>query len=256
MIIYNMTKLIVLGSSAIFPFPRTQTNLFENYLDIAHYQKDFSLHKDPLCNAAKKGGKDRRTRSCLAIQHNGRLILFDAGPDIKYQLKRARLPKPDAICITHNHPDANYGTKYLGSVPIWSEVAHTIKAGRSFNLFGLKIIPFRVRHARNTPTVGFLVHLPNKKIIYATDMASLNGLKKYFQQADLIFCDGSILKRSFGGHLAIVSQLKTYKQWGLKRVFFTHIGHATLPHKELRNFIKGRYKNTDVAYDGMTIKLQ
>lgn len=250
-----MTKLIILGSSAIFPLPRAQTKLFEDYLDIANYQKNLPLHNDRLCNAAKKGGKDRRTRACLAIQHNGKLILLDAGPDIRYQLKRAHLPQPDAICITHAHPDANYGLKYLDGAPVYSETAHTMKAGKFFNLFGLKILPFRVRHAHNTPTVGFLVRLPLKTIIYATDMASLNGLKKYFQPADLVFCDGSILQRSFGGHLAMVSQLKTYKKWGLKRVFFTHIGHATLPHKELRQFVKNKYKNTDVAYDGMIVKL-
>jgi len=249
-----MTKLIILGSSAIFPLPRTQTNKFEDYLDIANYQKNFPLHNDPLCNAAKKGGKNKRARACLAIWHNGKLILFDAGPDIKHQLERERLPQPNAICITHAHPDANYGLKYLDGVPMYGETAHTIKAGKPFTIFGVKILPFRVRHAHNTPTVGFLVNLPNKTILYATDMASLNGLKKYFQQADIIFCDGSILKRSFGGHLAIISQLKTYKKWGLKRVFFTHIGHATLPHKELRQFVKSKYKNTDVAYDGMRIK--
>lgn len=250
-----MTKLIILGSSAIFPFPRTKTNLFEDYLDIEHYQKTFPLHDDSLCRTAKKGGKDRRTRACMAVLHSGKLVLFDAGPDIKYQLKRARLPKPDAICVTHAHPDASYGLKYLDGIPVYSELARTIKAGKTFRLFGLEITTFRVRHARNTPTVGFLVRLPcGKKIIYATDMASLNGLKKYFQQADFIFCDGSVLNRSFGGHLSIISQLKTYKRWRLKRVFFTHIGHATLPYEDLRGFVQNKYKNTDVAYDGMTIK--
>lgn len=250
-----MTKLIILGSSAIFPFPRTQTNRFEDYLDIENYQKNLPLHNDSLCNAAKKGGKDRRARACLAIEHNGKLILLDAGPDINYQLQRARLPQPNAICLTHAHPDANYGLKFFPHTQIYSETGGTTKAGKLLNLFGVKILPFRVRHARNTPTVGFLVHLPKKKIIYATDMVSLNGLKKYFQQADMVFCDGSILQRSWGGHLAMVSQLKTYKKWGLKRIFFTHIGHATLPHQELRLFVKNKYKNADVAYDGMIVKL-
>ncbi|MBI2038097.1 MAG: MBL fold metallo-hydrolase [Candidatus Magasanikbacteria bacterium] len=250
-----MTKLTVLGSSSIFPFPRTQSNLFEDYLDIEHYQKNFPLHDDSLCNEAKKGEKNRRTRSCLAIQHNGYLILLDSGPDILYQLRRAKLPKPDAIFITHNHPDANYGVKYLANALLYSESAKTMRAGHPVNLFGIKILPFRVHHARNTPTVGFLVRFPNgKKIIYATDMSSLGGLKKYFQQANMALVDGSILKRSFGGHLAIISQLKTYKKWRIKSVLFTHIGHSTLPYKELRVFVKNKYKNTDVAYDGMTIK--
>ena len=91
--------------------------------------------------------------------------------------------------------------------------------------------------------------------MYATDVATLAGLKKYFGTADIVFADGSILKRSFGGHRSIISQLATYKRWQLKRVLFTHIGHATLPHKELRPFVKDRYSQADVAYDGMVIKL-
>ncbi len=253
---HHMSEFIILGSSALFPLPRTESNRFEDYADIANYQKHFPLHDDPLCEAAKVGGKDRRTRACLALSHNGKRILFDAGPDILFQLKRAGLGKPDAFCITHAHPDANFGLRNFSGVPVFSESLGTMRADQPFELFGLSIFPFRVQHAENTPTVGFRIQLPgNKNIIYASDFHSLRGLKDQFQKADLALVDGSILRRSLNGHLSIVSQLKAYKRWQVRRVLFTHIGHATLPHEQLRQFVRGRLPDADVAYDGLKIKM-
>lgn len=250
-----MTKFIILGSSALFPLPRTKSNRFDNYADAANYQKEFPLHDDPLCEAAKAGGKDRRTRACLAVQHLGKFILFDSGPDILFQLNRAGLPKPDAICITHAHVDANSGLKNFSGVQVYSEISGTIRADQSFDIFGLTVFPFRVKHAQNTPTVGYRIQLPNNRsIIYATDFFSLRGLKSQFQMADAAFVDGSILHRSLNGHLSIVSQLKTYKRWGVHRVFFTHIGHATLPHEQLQKFVQKKYQEAGVAFDGMSFE--
>ena len=253
-----MVKIIVLGSSAEFPLPRTKTNKFEDYLDITGYRCKFKLHDDPLCSSAKKGGKDRRTRSCLVLIMGKKTILFDAGPDIKYQLRKYRL-KPDAVFISHEHPDASYGLKYLKSPKIFSEKLGNVRPGVSVNIFGVKILPFRVKHSKIAPYAGYKVLLNAKRhtlnaFVYITDMASTAGIQKYIRSRDVLFADGSILKRNLGGHLSIANQLKIYKKWRLKKVIFTHIGHDTPPHKDLVKYVKGRYKNADVAYDGMVIK--
>lgn len=254
-----MARVIVLGSSAEFPFPRTKTNKFEDYLDIAGYQREFELHDDPLCNSAKRGGKDRRTRSCLALVIGRKTILFDAGPDIKYQLKKYRL-KPDIVFISHEHPDVNYGLEYLKGPEIFSEKSGNVKPDVPISIFGVEILPFRVRHSKIAPYLGYRVQLKTrncklKTFAYITDMASTAGIKKYVQGCDILFADGSILKRNLGGHLSITNQLKIYKKWRLKKVIFTHIGHNTLPHEDLVKYVKGRYKSADVAYDGMIIKI-
>jgi len=250
-----MAKIIVLGSSAEFPLPRTRTNRFKDYLDIVGYQRKFKLHDDRLCNSAKKGGKDRRTRSCLAlVMTGGKTILFDAGPDIKYQLKKYRL-KPDAVFISHSHPDADYGLRYLKGVRVFSEKVGNIKHDKPIKVFGVKILPFRVVHSKIAPYTGYRVWIGGRGFVYLTDMASTTGISKYVKGCDILFADGSILKRNLGGHLSMTNQLKIYKRWRLKRVVFTHIGHDTLPYGDLVKYIKGRYKNADVAYDGMVIEL-
>lgn len=247
-------KLIILGSSAEFPFPRTASNKFEDYLNIGSYRKKFELHDDKLCQSAKKGGKDRRIRSAMALVINKRVVLFDAGPDIKFQLKRYRL-KPNIVFISHNHPDADYGLKYLPkTVEVFSEKNGNVAPGKEINIFGLRIFPFRVIHSEIAPYLGYRITVGSKKVVYITDLASLKSVGEYAKGCDILFADGSILKRNLGGHLSIVNQLRVYKKWGLKKVIFTHIGHATLKHEDLVKFIKGWYKNADVAYDGMIIR--
>lgn len=224
------------------------------------------MHTDSICESAKKGGKDRRTRACLALLVNKKVILIDAGPDIKYQLKKHNL-KPDAVFITHNHLDASYGLRYLSkSVEVFSEKIGNIKHGKVIDLFGINILPFRVIHSKIAPFTGYKIFIKNpssraelttgrsKKIAYISDLASLQGVRNYLKDSDILFSDGSILEKKLTMHLSIVNQLKIYKIWRLKRVIFTHIGHATLKHADLVKFVKEEYKNTDVAFDGMTIK--
>lgn len=259
-----MARIIILGSSAEFPLPRTKTNNFKDYLDIASYQRKFKLHDDPLCNNAKTNGranKNRRIRSSVALTISGKVLLFDAGPDIKYQLKKYRL-KPDATFITHSHPDADYGLRYLDlkKVKVFSEKVGNIKHGEIINVFGVKILPFRVRHSKVAPYTGYKIQLPTanyklQTIVYITDMSSVAGIKEYVKDADIMFADGSILKRNLFGHLSITNQLKIYKKWGLKRVIFTHIGHNTLPYENLVKYVRGRYRHAEVAYDGMVIRV-
>ncbi|MCL4406233.1 MAG: MBL fold metallo-hydrolase [Patescibacteria group bacterium] len=247
-------KIIVLGSSAEFPLPRTESNKFDDYLDIEHYEKRFSLHKDRLCERAKSGGKNKRSRSSLLVVLNGRHIIFDAGPDILHQLRRERVRKIDAVFITHNHPDADYGLRYLKSVKIFVEKIGNIGPGKKSDLFGAEITAFRVIHSENAPFLGYRVVFPGGfKMVYVSDLASLKGLKKYLVDCDLLFADGSIQKRSLRGHLSIDRQLAFYKRWRLRKIIFTHIGHQTLPHEDLKMHVKSIYAHSDIAYDGMRI---
>jgi len=249
-----MAKIVVLGSSAVFPLPRTKTNNFKDYLDIIGYQRNFELHDDLLCNSAKKDGKDKRTRACIALIQNGKTILFDAGPDIKVQLKKYRL-KPDVVFITHEHPDANYGLRYLKNVKIFSEKQGNIKLSEPVDIFGVTVLPFRVEHSKIAPATGYKVTSDNKGFVYITDMSSVAGVGRYFKDSDILFADGSILERNLPGHLSMANQLKIYKKWRLKRVIFTHIGHDTLPYNNLVKYLKGRYQYAEVAYDGMVIRI-
>lgn len=248
-----MNKIIVLGSSAATPFPRTRSDRFEDYKNFDYIGK-FDLHNDPICASAKKGGKDRRTRACLALIWEERTILFNAGPDIVFQLKKFNL-KPDAVFINHAHSDAAAGLKYLDpEVKVFSEDG-ALRPGKMVNVLGVGVMPFRVQHSEKVKTIGFRVKMRGFEFAYMSDISSLAGARQHISDCDLVFSDGSMLAKSGAGHLAIDKQLAIFKRWQVKKIIFTHIGHATLPHDDLVKYVKDRYFNADVAYDGMIINL-
>ncbi len=249
-----MAKIVVLGSSAATPFPRTKTNRFSDYRDIETYRRKYRLHDDLVCRLAAKGGKQRRTRACIAVVVRGRTILIDAGPDILFQLRRARL-KPDAVVITHQHADASFGLRYLKDTPVYSEARGNIKPSKQQKILGLTVLPFRVIHAAKCRCVGYKFWLGHKSFAYVVDIASTRGIKKYVSGCDLFFIDGSSLKTNLRTHLSITDQLKIYKRWNLKKIIITHIGHQTLPQQKLIKFVRSLYPNSTVAYDGQTIRL-
>lgn len=249
-----MVKLIALGTSSTFPFPRTVTNSMSNYSDIGTYEKKYPLHDDIICSLARRGGKERRTRSCLAIVTDFGTILLDAGPDILYQLKKFDIT-PDAVFITHDHSDAAGGLNFLKGPKIYQESRGTIGPGKPIEIFGIKVTPFRVNHAFNVKTCGFKVDYGTKSFAYMSDVANLDGVEKWIRDCDFIFADGSNLDQNLPTHLSIITQLETYKEWGIKKVIFTHIGHKTLPHEELQNYCRSIYSPVEVAFDGLRLKL-
>jgi len=84
--------------------------------------------------------RNRRTRPAALIQSQNSNLLIDAGPDIKEQINRSKIPNVDAVIITHPHADHILGLEELRT--------------------------FRIRHKRQIP-------------IYA-DAYTMNDVQKRF----------------------------------------------------------------------------
>jgi phosphoribosyl 1,2-cyclic phosphate phosphodiesterase len=48
---------------------------------------------------------DKRLRSSIMIEAEGKVIVIDSGPDFRYQMLRAKVMHLDAIVFTHEHKD-------------------------------------------------------------------------------------------------------------------------------------------------------
>lgn len=71
-------------------------------------------HKCPCvtCSTMRSKGQTR-TRTCLWLQTSTAGILMDPGPDLRAQLMREDLPRPDAVVISHEHGDHFLGLDEL-----------------------------------------------------------------------------------------------------------------------------------------------
>ncbi len=140
-----------------------------------------------------------RTSAVLRFTDEGgqrRVILLDAGPDLRQQALRASLDRLDAILFTHNHVDHTFGLDEVrrfnvtmnAPVDVYAEdhtlehlrrvykhifdkrsnvqdsfiatlIAHRLEPETPLDLFGLRVTPLRLLHGR-LPVLGFRIDAP------------------------------------------------------------------------------------------------
>jgi len=93
--------------------------------------------------------------------------------------------------------------------------------------------------------------------VYIPDSASLELALKYLQESKRAILDGSVLGRSFGGHMAIneiITAVKPFKS--LRKIYFTHNGHTKKTHKEMVKLVQTiGDERFSLVYDGLELKV-
>ena len=234
----------------------------------------------------KRPGKSLRTNSSIIIKHLGKRILVDCSKDFEKQIKDSNVENVNALLQTHAHKDAIGGLLQLkkfikdkngqdAKVPlyaereVWDKVGkqskefldfHEIKPYESFELFGIKITPIRVKHSiqKGFPTLAFKFEQADDSFVYAEDVDSWDeDALKYFKNNDLLIWDGSFWDRvMIPGHRAILKDIPLLENWNNKKVYFTQLGIKVPNHEEAEKLVKEKAKEinakTDfnIAYDG------
>jgi len=191
--------------------------------------------------------KDKRLRSSLLINKK---VLIDVGPDILKQLRKNQIENIELALITHDHLDHSGGLNDLKKVNPKINVIR-LQPGQHFAHEEIEYYAFKVKHSPVITTVGVEIG----PAIYIPDVADLDWAQKYLQESKLAILDGSVLNRSFSGHMAlnqIIIATKNMKN--LRKVYFSHNGHTRLSHKEMTKIVKtlGNEKFF-IAYDGLEI---
>jgi len=125
----------------------------------------------------------------------------------------------------------------------------------------LEFSPLLVFHSKNFPTFAFKIVSSVKcqmsSVVYMPDYKNIPQKSiKEMKHADILILGGAILHRRIPWHRPIDEGIKTAKELEAKRVYFTHIGHQTLPHKELVKYVQRLgNKNFNVLYDSQLIRI-
>lgn len=222
------TKIKFLGTSSGYSLPRENCDCAQ-------------------CKSTNK--KDKRLRSALLINDK---ILVDAGADILKQLSRNKIENLEAVLITHDHQDHISGLKDLLKIKRNLRIIR-LQPGQHFKLLDVDFYSFVVKHSAVIKTVGVEID----SLIYIPDLLDLDWAMKYLNESKIAVLDGSVLNRSFGGHLniyEIINQTKNIKN--LKNIYFTHNGHTKKTHQEMQKIVQEvgdkRYK---IAYDGLELEI-
>lgn len=219
--------------------------------------------------------------SSLMIEYKGKFIMIDCGED---WLHKAQKLNPNAIILTHAHPDHAWGLKEGAPCPVyatqesWNEIKdypiddkHIVKARKPFKICNVSFEAFPVLHSIRCPAVGYRITAGKKVIFYVPDVLSIADRKQALSNIQLYIGDGSSIKRSLVriiggtlikvGHAAISTQLGWCQKEGVTNAIFSHCGSEIVEGDErtLRSTVneiaRKRGVKAQIAFDGMEIQV-
>ena len=231
-----------------------------------------------------RGEIEKRTRrhhmhTSLMVSYRGADVMIDCGLDWRGKFERLR---PDAIVLTHAHPDHAWGLRDGASCPVhapqktWQtltrcrvENRHLINERSPTKICGITFEAFPLEHSILAPAVGYRVSAGPASIFYVPDLVFIHERAEALKNVQIYIGDGATVTRSFIrrrgkaliGHTPVRTQLSWCEKEGVPEAIITHCGSEIVTGDEgqisakLRAMAADRGVEMGIAYDGMKLKL-
>lgn len=232
----------------------------------------------PVCTS--EDWKDKRLRSSIMVEHEGKHVVVDTGPDFRYQMLREKVKTLDAVIFTHEHKDHIAGLddvrafnyrqgramdiyahprvqealkrdfhyafaekKHYG-IPLLD--LHDIDKDHPFTAAGIEVQPIEVLHYK-LPVLGFrfgdFSYITDGKTISSSEKAKLRGSK--------VLVLNALQKTSHISHFTLDEAIDLAREIGAEQTYLTHIGHVLGKHADVSTELP---EGIMLAYDGLKIK--
>lgn len=227
--------------------------------------------------------RNRRRRSSLHVEAGGAHIVIDTSLDFRDQALTFRIPRVDAVLITHSHADhifglddiRRYNTLQKAPIPVYASpdtiadlrrIFAYIRADNPepgvfrpmlnfsevespFEVGPFRIEPLRVIHGRST-TYGYRLEEAGRTLAYVPDCKEMpEDVVRRLAGVDVMILDG-LRHRSHPTHVTVAEATELLRRIGAKHSYLTHMCHE-LDHEQTQESLpQGVY----VSCDGMTLE--
>ncbi|HEX9149659.1 MAG TPA: MBL fold metallo-hydrolase [Thermoanaerobaculia bacterium] len=197
--------------------------------------------------------------SAFTIEADGFRLLCDFGENRKGLLKKIH---PDAIFVSHAHPDHCGGLEEGTSAPLYaSEITHfltekfrvgdrvMLEPGRRVRVGPFRLTAFPVVHSVRCPCIAARLEISGRVLVYSGDIVAFERSEEVLDGAEIYVGDGSTLKGSLVrrhssgtliGHTTVRAQLGWLAKSGVPRAVFSHFGKGPIEmgEEELREALE------------------
>lgn len=230
----------------------------------------------PVCTS--KDPHDRRFRSSVLIEKNGKKLIIDTGYELRLQLLRANVKSLDLALYTHAHADHISGIDDLRvfskkhPFPVYSDQTtyrflkdhfsyaispidypgtlklslNVLEPCKTVNIEGFSITPVPLLHGK-LEIFGYRID----DLGYLTDVSEVPELSLKALDGIKILIIGALREKPHHTHFSFSQAVVVADKLDVKEVYFTHINHETC-YSEINERYKGRAKS---AYDDLVFDI-
>lgn len=223
--------------------------------------------------------KDNRLRTSLMLEFNGETIVFDSGPDFRYQMLRANVDHLSGLVFTHEHKDHVAGMDDVRAFNFIQRQAVTIYAherveqalrnefhyafakvkypgvpeilfkridkNQRFEIGTKELIPIEVMHHK-LPVLGFRVD----DFTYITDANYISPEEKEKIRGSKVLVLNALRKEKHISHFTLKEAIDLVNELEVETAYFTHISHQMGTHSDVSKELPA---HISIAYDGLKI---
>jgi len=220
-----------------------------------------------------------RMHTSLLVSHRRSKVMIDCGLDWLGKFEQLH---PNAIVLTHAHPDHAWGLQNGAPCPVhapektWQTLKqcqiddrHLINERTPTVICGITFEALPVEHSVRAPAVGYRISAGRARFFYGPDLLYIHDRAAALKGVQVYIGDGATLTRSFVrkrgdaliGHATVRTQLGWCAKEGVPRAIITHCGSEIvngderLLRAQLGAIADERGVEAQIAYDGMKLTL-